>query len=260
MASRPQQPRDAYFLRMLPSVMVVDIARGLCRLDQYHLMQVSVAFRICLEEEFNKRTLTKISSEQQLEYLLARALTLPGHWACEECIDMHEVDLHDFPSHAKGCPISFSGVVQDALSPPSAYMSAKYNLKHHHIQLALKYHRLSGPLGLYKNQLRRLLTKYIYIPDLRFANYPNFRFHAFGVGKYSYEPRVSHGRFLLSTKLDFVAYGRNVSHDGTPGLYMCHHQEWFPSKLRALRHFQMLVTLNSPLTYEQTTQYRYLRW
>lgn len=137
LVSRPQQPLDAHLLRILPSEMIAEIARALCRSDQYILMQVSVAFRICLEERFNRRTLTKTSDEQQLEYLLTRAQTLPGHWACEDCIDMHRADLHDFPLQARGCPLGF-GPVQNTLSAPSAYIAATYQLKHHHIQLALK--------------------------------------------------------------------------------------------------------------------------
>lgn len=160
--------------------MIAEIARALCRFDQYILMQVSVAFRICLEERFNRRTLTETSDEQQLEYLLARAQTLPGHWACEDCIDMHRADLHDFPAQAKGCPLGL-GPVQNTLSAPSTYIAATYQLKLHHIQLALKYHRLDGPMGLYREQLRRLLLKDYFNPE----HYPNYRFHAFGLGQYS---------------------------------------------------------------------------
>ena len=127
---------------------------------------------------------------------------------------MHELDLLDSPLYARDCILAASGgAAQDTLSPPSAYLFAEYNLKHHHIQLALKYHRLGGYRGLYAPRLRRLLATYLYIPELRFAEFPNFGFHAFGVGKYSYEPRVAHGRFLLSTKLGIS--GVRTGHEPT---------------------------------------------
>ena len=41
---------------------------------------------------------------------------------------------------------------------------------------------------------------------------------------------------------------------------MCYHQEWFPSKLRRLKRYQLMVTLNTPLSEGEMAQYRYLTW
>lgn len=66
------------------------------------------------------------------------------------------------------------------------------------------------------------------------------------------------GRFLFSTRLDFIAYAQGVSLNGTPGLCICRHLEWSPASLRALRFYQMLVAQNSPLTQRQASQNQFL--
>jgi hypothetical protein len=110
---------------------------------------------------------------ETIDFLTGLAYTMPDHWACGNCCKLHAVDQFDFPS-GWGSPLC----VERARCGPRA--RGRYNLDHHHIQLALKL----SHLGANEPYLKNLLDSHTH--DLLEASII-----------YTAHPKIVKGRFVL---------------------------------------------------------------
>ncbi|KAM3497590.1 hypothetical protein MY10362_009061 [Beauveria mimosiformis] len=237
MPTRPKQSKAAYILNV-PIELIILFAQNLPLFDQYRLAQVSIAFRSILKTRFDQRTIVKVYPAEWLFYLATRALQLPDHWVCEQCVGIHPYNPQDTPSLAHfsdgvgGCPLNATTPYFRPMVFPFSYHFQHYHLHHRHVQLALKYHRMGGPEGGPSAQrLSRLLAGGFHEPMSENQNFSLLGFQNRGNGRYSWEPKIAGDRFLLMTRIEFYPTEQDLAGvwiDIVPAIRMCQHQMWMP--------------------------------
>ncbi|KAM3509472.1 hypothetical protein MY11210_006321 [Beauveria gryllotalpidicola] len=259
----PKQPKTAYILNV-PIELIILFAQNLQLFDQYRLAQVSTGFRSILKKRFDERTIVKTSDKEWLIYLTLRAFSLPNHWVCEECNDLHPYDPEDNPSPVHlsggtsgGCPRRATTPDFTPIVSPCSFHFQQYHLHHRHVQLALKYHRMGGLKGPFAQRLSRLLAGGTHLPMTEHQNFSLSGFQTRGIGRYSWQPKIVGGRFLLMTKIEFYPTVRaGVWTDLVPAIRMCQHQMWMPLYIRRINS---LVSLGALFSQEGEAEVKQLR-
>ncbi|QYS99268.1 hypothetical protein H0G86_006410 [Trichoderma simmonsii] len=131
---------------------------------------------------------SRLSFEDQIGFWAGLAYTLPNHWACLKCCQLHPIDTSDVPraywaisARDDSCTVDMSrGVEIEA-----------YSVQHYHVQFALKLSRLGN---IHRRYLKALMKPYTctrksHIPPLRES--------------YTAEPRIINKRFILREEWKF---------------------------------------------------------
>ncbi|KAL7967063.1 hypothetical protein HDV63DRAFT_396687 [Trichoderma sp. SZMC 28014] len=198
----------------LPDELVLCIANHLAPYDQFLLSRTCRTMRRLLSRDWNAYLRSRTPSERN-EFLVAVAFGMPNHWACENCGQLHGIDLRDLPSKK-----TLPHCVQPTNNGARSW--AGYNLEYHHIQLALKL----SDRGINEDYLQSLLSA------RRFTSYRSEM-----TISYTARPRIAQGHFLL--------YERAVFGDGyCRATYSSIQQSW----ISICPHLAMM---QSPLDYRR---------
>ncbi|KAL7786631.1 hypothetical protein V8C37DRAFT_412430 [Trichoderma ceciliae] len=170
------EPSQRCRILELPDEIILIIANHLALYDKFilfHTCRTMLRLMSCpWEREFLRQ-----SSTEKIDCLLGIAHHKPDRWVCASCCKLHVVNLLDHPLVAKTPPC----VGRSRLGPLS-----KYNLEHHHIQLALKLSRL----GVNRSYLKKLLA-----PCTNTLKNAGSRYN------YTAQPKVIEDRFVLFEKM-----------------------------------------------------------
>ncbi|KAI0103199.1 hypothetical protein GGR51DRAFT_561883 [Nemania sp. FL0031] len=148
------------FLLELPVNLVRTLAEFLNPVDLALFSQTCSAIYNTLEMY---GILPRLSRIDYTSYLAIRARGIPDQWACEICNKLHPVCRRDTPTsllHRSSCPRRKS---MDTFYPQRNFYlwrnhhSRKFQLQHHHVQLALKYSRLQE--AEYNPYLKELMRR-----------------------------------------------------------------------------------------------------
>ncbi|KAI6092330.1 hypothetical protein F4821DRAFT_279598 [Hypoxylon rubiginosum] len=175
LSSNEQTPQnqDSRLLQLAPEL-VNAIADFLKPVDRVLFAQTCRSARAKLFE--GPLTACRLSRNEYITYLTAQARALPDKWACEKCMVLHPVVDTDTPTSISksSCPLSHHN--------PTRIGNLSWKqipIKHHHIQLALKYTRLQH--HGYDYYLKALLKPYYLkgtgmgtdVPlEIRYSAYP----------------------------------------------------------------------------------------
>ncbi|KAI9870815.1 MAG: hypothetical protein M1830_003773, partial [Pleopsidium flavum] len=133
-------------------------------------------------------TVRKASAVERLEFLGVLGGILPDRRLCTHCRALHLVDPKDLPvtgydKYYKPCPAPEISWSRHRLNP-------YYAIAHRHVQLAIKYTRLEDVHQRYRASILQRFT----------TSFPSF--HSMRL-KFTVEPVVVNGRFILMTTFDF---------------------------------------------------------
>ncbi|KAJ3497728.1 hypothetical protein NLG97_g1680 [Lecanicillium saksenae] len=223
----------------LPCEILILIFEKLPLLNQYALLKVCSAIRTKLRGHFYKGTLSRATAGERLEYLVQRAYHLPEYWVCEKCLDLHWDHPDDVPIAPKGC-LRRHGHFRSPL-----FQIHGQSLSHRHVQLALKYTRMSAQSTQYAERLDRLMEEIEYFNDgsepvrLPPAHYP-------GQGYHWWTPKIApvEGRFLLYQGMHFVPLmqgGWQLSN--MPTIILCQHCLWLKPTVERIEVLRSLAHL-----------------
>lgn len=168
-AAAPAAPAPAAIL-LLPEEILTLVIHQLALHDKLLLSRTCTTMRRLASCEWRVE-LDRYSISEKLGFWTGLAYVLPDYFICAGCYCPHRIDTSDVPSRSllSCCP-------DRTLTKKTAYA-----LEHHHVQLALKYHRLGNS---HQGYLKALMASYTS------ARYPLTLI-------YTAQPRIVLNRFLL---------------------------------------------------------------
>lgn len=191
--SQGKQNTDSAFLQ-LPVEIVMVILGELPKASQLVLSQTCRSLRVTHQLyslAHPERSLP--TKNEKLEYLACLARALPGKWVCSVCVKLHRVSEADVPKHpwkATSCTrLDWFGLYKQY----DHYGFRFYTVGHRHVQLALKYTRMSSDAKRYRGYLQKLLAPYTNDSFFSSNEYKSRK------NKYQTVPKITNGRFLLKS-------------------------------------------------------------
>lgn len=97
--------------------------------------------------------LNQLTADKRLKFWTDVAYALPDQWVCPNCCRLHRVDFGDTPQSDLPPSICTAGLFPRAYMDPDVSQIRRYEIRHCHVQLALKYTRL----GRHKEYVERLM-------------------------------------------------------------------------------------------------------
>ena len=132
-------------------------------------------------------TISQLDANAYLGLLVDLAYVLPDYQVCVDCSTLHQVDVDDLPSSS---PFYRNACMRRPKLPEEPWeyylFGPGYCLAHHHVALALKYHRLGNS---YQEYLGKLMTPYTWSSSIDDPLKMT----------YTAKPMVVNGEFLLFT-------------------------------------------------------------
>ncbi|KAL7924179.1 hypothetical protein ACQKWADRAFT_287487 [Trichoderma austrokoningii] len=174
--------RNAYaaILQLPPDILLL-ISDNLALHDRFLLSHTCKTLWQVISQDWDI-ALSRLSFEDQMEFWVGLAYTLPNCRVCQKCCELHPIDTSDVPAaiwtmmdRCAPCSIDFSrGIEIDA-----------YSVQHYHIQLALKLSRLGN---IHQKYLAALMKPYTYTGTSSTSPLTE---------SYAAEPRIINNRFIL---------------------------------------------------------------
>lgn len=187
--SRPAPAAAKCPIVELPAELILCITGHLAAHDKFLLSHTCRAMQRLASCDWNEYLRSRSPTERN-DFLLGLAYSTPNHWACESCGRLHAIDWCDFPLWRTS-----PSCVQPTDSGARTW--ARYNLEHHHIQLALKLSRR----GANRSHLKRLLATHY---NVMACSGVTFSYYAY--------PKIVEGHFLLFERILVGDGHRRVSY------------------------------------------------
>ena len=154
----PRKQTENCYIAKLPPKLLHRIVKNLPVFTRVLFMNTCHAFRTSLYHD--ARCVTKLPRLDVAEYLMCLARDRPNKWVCVNCLELHAVNKRGSPYKLgkKAC-------AEDGSTDENCiqFNDSVYEIRHKHVQMALKYTRLSldGKLSWYQRRhLRSLLEPF----------------------------------------------------------------------------------------------------
>ena len=161
----------------------------------------------------------EIPSEDRLEYLVDRVRNIPDRWLCELCLELHPIHPYDTPQH----PLSVTCPLERQRLRKRGYGLTTIRLDYRHVQLTLKYARMTAGASQGYNDYLRALLKPIVTSFTTRPGSPDL-LHV----RHSIFPRVVAGRYLLQSIYTYMQNYATVTRETVGELRVCLHQRCAP--------------------------------
>lgn len=201
----------------LPVELLVPISEHLPLASQVFLSQTCHSLRHVFA---HFRALVHLPNEDRLEYLVDRVRNIPGRWLCEVCLQLHHIHPYDTPENPRNltCPLGWQRLRK------GGYGLMSICLDYRHVQLTLKYARISATNQAYQGYLKALLkpVETSFTTELGIPNW----LHT----KHSVFPKVVAGRYLLQSVYFYLENRTVVTRETIGELRVCLHQRCAPGQ------------------------------
>lgn len=176
--------RSKTAILQIPFDILILIVDKLALHDKFLLSHTCKAFRSITFQHWDNK-ISRLSLHDKIKFWDGLAYTLPSHWVCPQCCQLHRINTWDSPSMHR--------IIREVyqIVPCNVDLSRRigretYSIHHYHIQLALKLSRLGNTQHKY---LAALMVPFI---DKRLS----IRLGPLR-DSYAAEPRIVNGQFTL---------------------------------------------------------------
>ena len=172
----PSSPPDKLCFLALPLDIIHLISTRLELHDRFFLSQTCRALRVLFRE--NWKEVDGLSYADRMRFWTGLAYVLPRHWVCSACCELHPMDPKDTPRRP----------AYECLNRLNEPLCFRY--LHHHVQLALKIHRLGG------HNHQRYLSALM-------ATVSHQQVRGCLKATHTFRPKIVHERFILFEEWTF---------------------------------------------------------